>query len=53
MTLYELVFFFPSYFLQLYAVQSGLNSNFAFYTVSNSSCTSVLATLSAYPSLIL
>lgn len=33
MTLYEVVFFFPSFYLQLDAIKHGLDSTFAFYSV--------------------
>ena len=33
MTLYEVVFFFPSFNLQLDAIKHGLDSTFAFYSV--------------------
>ena len=33
MTLYEMVFFFPSFYLQLDAIKHGLDPTFAFYSV--------------------
>ncbi|KAH8115033.1 MFS general substrate transporter [Phellopilus nigrolimitatus] len=34
MTLFELVFFFPSFYLQLDAIEHGLDATFAFYSLS-------------------
>lgn len=33
LSLFEIVFFFPVFYLQLYSIQKGLSSTFSFYSV--------------------